>query len=317
MSLTFSELAKNSFCDFFHLPEDYHLRIATYPDPKLTRQEAVKTRQIYAAMCSIVNGAAFSVPSHGGTLVICAWAARRLYVAVRKLKVIKAELMLRKIELRPFMNRDWMIPVAAAVTGAAIGLGVDFGLANFVPIGHVSLGMGPSGLESAAVIPTPSGGTATSVIQGVVPGHSMVQSAVAISPSHAQEAAAVSHHAGNAIKEAFDGLGAQIRDVFASNHDAVTSFISGSGDGSLAGAVGFVGGAHAGQAIEHSLAILMGSQSLQWMSDKLDFESIRPRMSQHLLCRRLPWSTGVLCYRCESPIECGKFYRRFQRLVLL
>lgn len=305
--LTFRELAKNSFCDFFHLPDDYHVRIATYPNTKLTKQEAVKTRQTYAAMCSIVNGAAFSVPSHGGTLVICAWAARRLYVAVRKLKVIKAELTRRKLELRPFLNRDWMIPVAVAVTGAAIGFGVDFGLGSFVPIGHVSMGTGPDGSLSASVLPTPSGGTAASLAHSVT----------TVDPSHAQEIAAVSHHAGNAIKEAFDGLAAQIKDVFASTHDTVAGLMTGTGDGSLAGAVGFVGGAHAAAAIEHSLAMVMGSQSLQWMSDKLDFESIRPRVSQQLACRRLPWSTGVLCDRCESPIEYGNFYRKLGTLTHL
>jgi hypothetical protein len=310
MALSFGELAKNSFCDFFHIPDDYPARIATYKNAQLKKQEATKTRQIYAAFCSIANGAAFAIPSHGGTLVICAWAARRLYVANHKLKYIRAELTLRNLELRAFMHRDWMIPVAVALTGTAIGLGVDFGLHNFVPIGSVSLG-------STAVLPTPSGGTAASLVHNVihvgssvVPKTSIVTNAMGSIPAtHIQEAVAVTQHLHTAAAEGAKGFAEQWQHVFGHGHGPLEDFISSSGDQSLAAAAGFAGGAHAAAAIEHSLAVLIGSQSLQWMSDKLDFESIRPRVSQQLACKRLPWSTAVLCDRCELPIQSGKFFR--------
>lgn len=318
MSSSFGELAKNSFCDFFHVPDDYPIRIATYKNAQLKKQEATKTRQIYAAFCSIANGAAFAIPSHGGTLVICAWAARRLYVANHKLRYIRAELVLRHLELRPFMHRDWMIPVAVALTGTAIGLGVDFGLHNFVPIGGVSLGLGANGSVAAAVLPTPTGGTAASLIHSVVhggssmvPDTSVVSNAIGSIPvSHIQETVAVTQHLHTAAVEGVKGFAEQWQHLFGHVHGPVEDFISGSGDQGIAAAAGFVGGAHAAAAIEHSLAVLIGSQSLQWMSDKLDFESVRPRVSQQLACKRLPWSTGVLCYKCESAIQSGKFYRK-------
>jgi hypothetical protein len=317
MSLSFGELAKNSFCDFFHVRDDYPIRIATYKNAQLKKQEATKTRQIYAAFCSIANGAAFAIPSHGGTLVICAWAARRLYVANHKLKYIRAELTLRNLELRPFMHRDWMIPVAVALTGTAIGLGVDFGLHNFVPIGGVSLGAGANGAVAAAVLPTPTGGTAAGLIHSVVhggssmvPNSSGLTSVVGSFPvSHLQETAAVTEHLHTATVEGFKGFAEQFQHLFGHVHGPVEDFITTSGNQGLAAATGFVGGAHAAAAIEHSLAVLIGSQSLQWMSDKLDFESIRPRVSQQLACKRLPWSTAVLCDRCETPIQSGKFFR--------
>jgi hypothetical protein len=319
MSLTFGELAKNSFCDFFHVPDDYPDRIKTYPNAKIKQQEAVKTRKVYAALVSIVNGAAFVVPSHGGSLVICAWAARRLFVATHKLKFIKAELTIRKLELRRFMHRDWMIPVAVALASIAISCGVDFGLHHFIPTGHPFLMTGDNGSLSAAVV-TPSGATATSTVHSVVnegfttgPQAPVVSNMMGYVPtSEVQQSLAVIQHPITAAADVGKGFLSEWQHIFGHGQGNAVDLMSGdSGSQGLAAATGFVSGEHVAESIQRSMAVLIGSQSLQWMSYKLDFESIRPRVSQQLACKRLPWSTGVLCDRCESPIQSGKFFREY------
>ena len=252
MALTFGELAKNSFCDFFHVPDDYPDRIKTYPNAKIKQQEAVKTRKVYAALVSIVNGAAFVVPSHGGSLVICAWAARRLFVATHKLKFIKAELTIRKLELRRFMHRDWMIPVAVALASIAISCGVDFGLHHFVPIGHPFLMTGDNGSLSAAVV-TPSGATATSTVHSVVnegfttgPQAPVVSNMMGYIPtSEVQQSLAVIQHPITAAADVGKGFLSEWQHIFGHGQENVVDLMSGdSGSQGLAAATGFVSGEH-------------------------------------------------------------------------
>ena len=304
-------LAKTSFLDFCHLNEaKYALRIADYDDSHLKRQEAVKTRQIYGGMVSIASGAAGAVITHGTTLVVCAIGARRIFVACRKLKLIKEQLEKRGIDPRPFMNRDWMIPVAAGLIGAGIGFGIDFGLAGLIP-GIVVPGGGSGSSLSASFVPGSGGSGMGGAVHHVLnalpaPDPSVISNAMLLHPTALQEASAFANNPGIAFHDFGQGIAAQLHAVFGHSHELIAP----PSDGTLSGALGFVSGLHAAQTVEHSVAALLGSESLKWMSERLDADSLIPRMTHNMGCKRLAFSLALLCSSCDIPIDKGVFYRK-------
>lgn len=304
MALTNKEKARNYFLDYFHLPPDYPDRISQYPDPQLKKNEAVKTRICYSAMCSILSGTAFSVPTHGASAVVCVWAARRWYVAMRKLRFIKAELTNRNIELRPFLHRDWMIPASVAVTCIAIGMGVDFGLASAIPIGHP----GADGAIS-------SGGHQPVTDQ--MAQHVLGQNSAGDPQLHTPHAMQLFSTGGPANNVAIDpathtfmqnwgaGFRDQVQSLFTGTHHAIDGTTA---DQTYQSALAWVTGAESAQLLEHEMAALTGQQALQMMCERLDVESLLPRRTLQFTCRRLPWAVDNICSSCEQPIVSGRFY---------
>jgi hypothetical protein len=110
----------------------------------LCKQEIVKTRQEYSSWWSIGGGLGGAVFTFGASLAVSAYGGRRLYVATKKLELIKAELTKRGISLHEFQKRDALIPAVAGLVGAGIGFGVDMvalGVTNAIPMGvHVPTG---------------------------------------------------------------------------------------------------------------------------------------------------------------------------------
>ena len=308
MVLTKKDKARNYFLDYFYLPPDYAERISRYPDPHLKKSEAVKTRICYSAMCSILSGTAFAVPTHGGSAVVCVWAARRWQVATKKLGFIRAELTKRNIELRPFLHRDWIIPASVAVTFIAIGMGVDFGLASAVPIGHPGAdgAISSSGHETATQnLAQHTLGTNETADSQLTPHTTHLFSTggpvnnVAIDPT---ATTATTH---SALQNWSAGFRDQFQSLFGSSHHAISGLTP---DQTYESALAWVTGAQSAELLEHELAALTGQQVLQMMCERLDVESLLPRQNSRWSCRRLPWAVDNICMSCDQPIVSGKFY---------
>ncbi|KIW21214.1 hypothetical protein PV08_01794 [Exophiala spinifera] len=313
------QMAKNYFLDFCYFPNDYDQRLAKYPDTQLKKQEAVKTRICYSSMCSIISGTAFAVPSHGASAGICVWAARRWYVAAKKLKFIKAELVNRGIELRPFLHRDWIIPASVAITCLAVGMGVDFGLAGAVPLGHAEHTLSGGGQIQ------PDSGTATQGLQhagNVTVAHAADPALQTGTGSHIQSALHLQHGAEPAgalewhqslhekIQSAAQNWGSGFRDqiesLFGSTHHAISSGFT--PDQTYEGAAAWIAGAESAQLVEKQIMALLSMQVVQQVCERLDYESILPRYNHNIKCNSLPWATDIICSRCETNVSKGKFY---------
>jgi hypothetical protein len=135
-----------SFCvhnmtigDFFSFSADeYARRISVYDTERLRKQEVVKTRQRYAGASSIVIGAGGAAFIFGGTLAVSAYGGRRLFVADKKLELIRQELRKRGTGLRDFHKRDVIIPLCASGVGVGLGFGLDevaMAATNTIPMG--------------------------------------------------------------------------------------------------------------------------------------------------------------------------------------
>ena len=308
MDLTKKDKARNYFLDYFYLPPDYAERISRYADPHLKKSEAVKTRICYSAMCSILSSTAFAVPTHGGSAVVCVWAARRWQVATKKLKFIRAELTKRNIELRPFLHRDWIIPASVAVTFIAIGMGVDFGLASFVPIGSPGAdgAISTSGHETATQHlgqhTLGTNGTADSQLTSHATNLFSTGGPVndvAVDPS------TTTLTAHGALQNWSAGFRDQFVSLFGGSPHAISGLIP---DQTYESALAWVTGAQSAGLLEHELAALTGQQVLQRTCERLDAESLLPRRSSQWSCRRLPWAVDNICMGCDQPIVSGKFY---------
>lgn len=322
--LSKKQMAKNYFLDFCYFPNDYDQRLAKYPDTQLKKQEAVKTRICYSSMCSIISGTAFAVPSHGASAGICVWAARRWYVAAKKLKFIKAELVNRGIELRPFLHRDWIIPASVAVTCLAVGLGVDFGLAGAVPLGHPEHTLNGGGQIQ------PDSGTATQGLQhaGNVPvTHAADPGLQNGTASHIQSLLNPQHGAGptgvgthewheslhekiqSAAQNWGSGFRDQVQSLFGPTHHAISSGFT--PDQTYEGAAAWIAGAQSAQLVEKEIMALLSMQAVQQVCERLDYESILPKYNHNITCNSLPWATDIICSRCETNVSKGKFYRKY------
>jgi hypothetical protein len=312
MTLTKSEVTKNYFKDFFHLPDDYPDRIAKYPDTQLKKSEVVKTRICYSCMCSIISGAAFAAPTHGGSAVVCVWAARRWYVAARKLKFIKAELTKRDIELRPFMHRDWIIPASIAITAASIGLGVELGLGFIIPIGQAGEN-GTITLADPGQLHPLHDALANSASSAPDPNlASSSHAEAAFSTTYGPNFTSAANEATNTVQgkslaqQFFSGFGDQLQSFFESQHAIAGQTL----EGTYQSAAAWVAGAHSAQIMEKQLAVLLGSQFVSMTCERLDTESLVPRSlrAPGLSCPRLPWATDIFCSNCDTQIQTGKFY---------
>lgn len=316
--LSKKEVTKNYFLDFCYFPDDYDQRIARYPDVQLKRQEAIKTRMCYSSLCSIISGTAFAVPSHGASAVICLWAARRWYVASKKPKYIKAELSKRKVELRAFLHRDWIIPASVAITCIAVGFGCDFGLASAVPLGGVEHSVGGGGL----IVPHEPGGVtqglqhafhlqANNVADPMLQNtsghfpvdprmlHGVENSSAEWTPAFQSKLHMVASNWAHGFKDQFQSL-------FSPVHHAIASGMT--PDQTYEGAVAWIFGAHSAQILEKEIAVLLSQQVIQQMCERLDYESIMPRYNHNSTCRSLPWAVDTICSRCETGISKGKYY---------
>ena len=305
MALTQKEVAKNYVLDFFHLPADYHLRIARYSDAQLKKSEIVKTRICYSCMCSVISGTAFAVPTHGGSAFICIWAARRWYVASRKLGYIKAELTRRGITLRAFLHRDWMIPASIAIVAVSIGMGVTTGVEGIVSIGHPNS-------EGAITLHSPASGASN----GTEAGTTHIPDPHLLDPSSLKHIAensqlapfhdAAGHSGGHSLAaEWFAGFKDQLHSLFSSSHHAIAGVTA---DGTYQSAVAWVTGANSAQMAEKQFVVLLGQQMVSMMCERLDAESLIPKRLRGVSCPRMPWAVDNICSRCEEPIQSGKFY---------
>jgi len=315
--LSKKQAARNYLLDFCYFPNDYDQRLTKYPDTHLKRQEAVKTRICYSSMCSIISGTAFAVPSHGASAAICLWAARRWYVAAKKLKFIKLELVNRGVELRPFLHRDWIIPASVAITCLAVGLGVDFGLSGAVPLGHPEHTLGGGGQIQ------PDSGTATQGLlhAGNVPvTHTSDPALHNSAATHIHQAldpqsgSSGTHQWHESIHEKMQtvtqnwgsGFKDQVQALFGPNHHAIAS--GATADQTFAGAAAWIAGAQSAQLVEKEILALLSMQTVQQVCERLDYESILPRYNYNITCDILPWATGIICSQCETNISSGKFY---------
>ncbi|KIW39295.1 uncharacterized protein PV06_09080 [Exophiala oligosperma] len=315
--LSKKQMAKNYFLDFCYFPDDYDQRLVNYPDTQLKKQEAVKTRICYSSMCSIISGTAFAVPSHGASAGICVWAARRWYVAAKKLKFIKAELVNRGIELRPFLHRDWIIPASVAITCLAVGMGVDFGLAGAVPLGHADHTLNGGGQIQ------PDSGTATQGLQhaGNVPvthatDPALQQHGGTASHVHSildpQPGAAGEWHESlhekiqTAAQNWGSGFRDQVQSLFGPTHHAISSGCT--PDQTYEGAAAWIAGAQSAQLVEKEIMALLSMQAVQQVCERLDYESILPKYNHNITCNSLPWATDIICSRCETNVSRGRFY---------
>ena len=307
-ALSKKEVARNYFQDFCYFPDDYHVRIAKYLDRQLKKQEAVKTRICYSSMCSIISGTAFAFPTHGASAVVCLWAARRWYVAAKKLKFIRQELMSRKIQLRPFLHRDWIIPASVAIVFISIGCGVDFGVSAAVPLGH--LDRTPGG---GLILPHHAGDAAQGIqhaIQGPANATDpLLNHAGGFVPTDASQLhQAVNPSSGHTIAQEWgQGFKDQVQALFGQNHHAIADAApSGGSDGAAA----WLFGAESAELFEKNLAALLGQQAVQQMCERLDWESILPKYNVDSTCRKLPWATDNICSRCGKGISEGSFFRK-------
>jgi hypothetical protein len=322
--LSKKQVAKNYVMDFCYFPDDYDQRIAKYPDVQLKKQEAVKTRTCYSCMCSIISGSAFAVPSHGASAAICLWAARRWYVASKKLRFIRAELVKRKIELRPFLHRDWIIPASVAITCIAVGMGFDFGLAATVPLGHVDHsglivpkepGAATQGLQHLMHI-TPNTATdplLTNATAGIAPVDTTTVHQVVVGTHTGSGIAQQDWSLGaqDKLRMAMDDWGQGFKDqfqaLFGSHHYGFSSGVT--PDQTYEGAFAWLMGAESAQILEKEIADLLGQQVVQQVCERLDYESILPKYNHFSTCASLPWAVDTICSRCETGIPTGKFYR--------
>ena len=123
---------------------EYRERISHCATERLRKQEVVKTRQKISAAVSIGAGIGAAAFTHGTSLALSGYHARRMYVANKKLDRIQAELLKRGIELHTLQKRDVLIPIAAHLVGVAVGFGLDeIAIADTytIPLGeHVSTG---------------------------------------------------------------------------------------------------------------------------------------------------------------------------------
>ncbi|KAH7232457.1 hypothetical protein B0J15DRAFT_432847, partial [Fusarium solani] len=154
--------------DFFDFDEaEYKYRISCYDTHRLRKQEVVKTRQHSAALCSMATGFAGAVPTGGGSLVLTAYGSRRLYVARKKLYLIRAELCSRDVALHELQKRDVLIPVTASLVGAGVGFGLDemaTAATNIIPMEQ---GL-PSGSSFTQALATDSGDTLSGAAHGAM-----------------------------------------------------------------------------------------------------------------------------------------------------
>jgi hypothetical protein len=122
----------------------YRERISHYPTERLRTQEVAKTRQHFSSALSIGSGIGGAAFTHGVSLALTGYGARRMYVAIKKLKLIQAELLKRGVELHTLQKRDFLIPVAAHLLGVAVGFGLnEIAMVDTytIPLGeHVSTG---------------------------------------------------------------------------------------------------------------------------------------------------------------------------------
>ena len=240
---------------------------------------------------------------------MCIWAARRWYVAARKLKLIKAELTKRGIKLRPFLHRDWMIPASVALVAVSIGLGVTTGIEGLVPVGH------PGDNGYITIHDPASGHGANHVMEAGAThgadGNLSDPSALAnlngtensVTPIHD---AAGSGGGQNLAQEWAAGFRDQLHSLFSSSHHAIAGVTS---DGTYQSAVAWVTGANSAQMMEKQMMVLLGQQTVSMMCERLDAESLIPRRLRIASCpRMLPWAVDSFCCRCEEPIQTGRFF---------
>ncbi|EQB57167.1 hypothetical protein CGLO_02742 [Colletotrichum gloeosporioides Cg-14] len=112
--------------DFFHLDEDKFAELVSKMSAtELAKIEVSKTRQLFASSVAVGSCVAAAIPSHGASLLMVPYHIRRYDVAHRKHKIVQAELTKREIPLHDLQKRDVMIPVAAGLAGAFIGLEIS------------------------------------------------------------------------------------------------------------------------------------------------------------------------------------------------
>jgi len=244
----------------------------------------VKTRQNYAAYCSIgagIGGAAFSL---GGTLAVSGYGARRLYVASKKLELIKAELLHRGIALRDFHCRDVIIPLCASLAGAGIGFGLDevaLAATNTLPMA-INMPSGKTAIQQALSHPG-------EVFQGGV-------------NEQLHEMALVGQDVPHGVMPG-SGLSTQVL-------QAHTTWVPAT---SPAEHIGFYAGMAMTQSAEHSLVSLVAAQST-W--SVIEAVAGLQKALNLVGCRRY-LGLPILCNGCGDKITTGIYWRKCTQRVPL
>ncbi|KAI1621993.1 hypothetical protein EDD37DRAFT_611490 [Exophiala viscosa] len=107
---------------------EYARRISNeneYPTLKLKTHEVAKCRQHVSAGASIGGGIGAAPFTLGLSLLGSAYGARRLYIAEKKLEIIREELVRRDVSLHKFSKRDFFIPMGVSVATLGFGAGLD------------------------------------------------------------------------------------------------------------------------------------------------------------------------------------------------
>ena len=124
--------------DFFHLDEpQYAFRMSQTSNVELKIREVTKMRIFLASSYACCLGVSALPATAGLSLMSCAYGARRMNVAMRKLKIIQAELVRRSIKLHTLTTRDKVIAVVSGLVslGAGTAMGIEEAMTAGVVVG--------------------------------------------------------------------------------------------------------------------------------------------------------------------------------------
>jgi hypothetical protein len=158
------------FSDTFSFEEsEYASKISKYSLTELKKQEVIKHRQHVSASASIGGGIGVAPFTMGLTLIGSAYGGRRLYIASKKLEMIRAELEKREVELYKPTKRDFFIPLGVSMATLGLGAGVDSlaSHATSTVAAHVAAQHGTQAVHDA-VQPAPSLPTSSVPTPGVI-----------------------------------------------------------------------------------------------------------------------------------------------------
>jgi hypothetical protein len=193
--------------DSFHFDKsEYEQKVASSSDQVLMQKDVTKCRQFFSASWSIGVGSAGAVASAGTSLLLSAYGARRMIVAMSKLEIIQSELLRRGIRPHDPTKRDYLIPIAVGIATLGFDVGADVFLSEMVncPVPDAVMVPVPTGNSALEILASQPAEVVDGFVNGVAAHVAELQAAIVDVGNNDGVTSVVSAHAGHMLP--FDPL---------------------------------------------------------------------------------------------------------------